>query len=54
MPGENRIRAVDVYKTVWKQGETDCMQNITGIAIGLPLLDRDIELYVDGFTYVCR
>lgn len=53
-PGENRIRAVDVYKTVWKQGATDYTGSITGIAIGLPLLDEDIEMYIDGFSYVCR
>ncbi len=51
-PGENRIRVVDVYKTVWRQGETDYMLNVTGIAIGLPLLEEDIEMYIDGFSYV--
>jgi len=53
-PGENRIRAVEVYKTVWTQGGTDYTESVTGIAIGLPLLDEDIEMYIDGFSYVCR
>lgn len=51
-PGENRIRVVDVYKTAWRQGETDYMLNVTGIAIGLPLLAENIEMYIDGFSYV--
>ena len=51
-PGENRIRVVDVYKTAWRQGETDYMLNVTGIAIGLPLLEENIEMYIDGFSYV--
>ena len=53
-PGVNKIRVNDVYKTVWKMGGNDLTKSVTGVAIGLPLSEDDVTLYVDGFSYVSR